>query len=263
VADGRPVRILLVGDSMAGSLGVGLTAVAGQYGAEILNEGSPGCSLAEADQVKVLWYVNPPGIPCQEGNPSAVIDTYTSLVDQFDPDVVVYLARSDTLDTELDGTWQHLGDPTFDFWAEARYDQAITALSARGAHVVLLTSPYYDSGEMPDGSPWPENDPARVAIDNKLLAASAHQARGKASVFDLGALLSPDGQFQTTVSGVTARCGDGVHLTEAGGELVAAQLLPKLVALGRDHAQLPSSQSRPVLPVVAQPWWYSELPCGS
>jgi peptidoglycan/LPS O-acetylase OafA/YrhL len=262
-AGGRPVRILLVGDSMAGSLGVGLTAVAGRYGAEILNEGSPGCSLAEADQVKVLWYVNPPGIPCQEGNPSAVIDTYTSLVRQFDPDVVVYLARSDTLDTELDGTWQHIGDPTFDFWAEARYDQAITALSARGAHVVLLTSPYYDSGEMPDGSPWPENDPARVVTDNKLLAASARQNPGKASVFDLGSLLSPGDQFQTTVSGVTARCGDGVHLTVAGGELVAAQLLPKLVALGRDHAQQPSSQSRPVLPAVAQPWWYSDLPCGT
>ena len=51
---------------------------------------------------------------------------------QFDPDVVVYLARSDTLDTELDGSWQHVGEPSFDFWAQARYDQAITALSARG-----------------------------------------------------------------------------------------------------------------------------------
>jgi hypothetical protein len=213
--------------------------------------------------VKVLWYVNPPGIPCQEGNPSAVIDTYTSLVRQFDPDVVVYLARSDTLDTELDGTWQHLGEPPFDFWAEARYDQAITALSARGAHVVLLTSPYYDSGEMPDGSPWPENDPARVITDNQLLAASARQDPGKASVFDLGSLLSPGDQFQTTVGGVTARCADGVHLTVPGGELVAAKLLPRLVALGRAHAQLATSQSRPVLPVVSQPWWYPDLPCGT
>jgi peptidoglycan/LPS O-acetylase OafA/YrhL len=262
-ATGRPVRILIVGDSMAGSLGVGLTAVAARYGAEILNEGSPGCSLAEADQVKVLWFVNPPGIPCQAGNPNGVIDTYRSLIRQFDPDVVVYLARSDTLDTELDGTWQHLGEPTFDFWAEARYDEAITALSARGAHVVLLTTPYYDSGEMPDGSPWPENDPSRVVIDNKLLAASARLDRGKASVFDLGSLLSPGHQFATTVDGVTARCSDGVHLTVAGGELVADTLLPKLVALGRSHAQLPSSQSRPALPVVAQPWWYSDLPCGN
>ncbi len=262
-ATARPVRVLLVGDSMAGSLGVGLTAVAPRYGAEILNEGSPGCSLAEADQVRVLWYTNPPGTPCQAGNPSGVIDTYRSLVRQFAPDVVVYLARSDTLDTQLDGTWQHMGEATFDFWAEARYDQAITALSSGGAHVVLLTSPYYDSGEEPDGSSWPENQPARVITENSLLAASARQDPGKASVFNLGALLSPGNQFDTSVGGVTARCSDGVHMTVPGGELVAAQLLPKLVALGHAHAQLPSSASRPALPVVSQPWWYSDLPCGT
>ncbi len=259
----RPVRILLVGDSMAGSLGVGLTAVAPRYGAEILNEGAPGCSLAEAEQVRVLWYVDPPGTPCLADNPSGVIDTYQSLVRQFDPDVVVYLARSDTLDTQLDGVWQHLGQSTFDFWAEARYDEAITALSSRGAHVVLLTSPYYDSGEAPDGSPWPENDPLRVITDNELLAASAHQDPRKASVFKLGAMLSPGNQFDTSVGGVTARCADGVHMTVPGGELVGARLLPRLVALGRSHAQLHTSQSRPALPVVGQPWWYSDLPCGT
>jgi peptidoglycan/LPS O-acetylase OafA/YrhL len=259
----RPVRVLLVGDSMAGSLGVGLTAVASRYGAEILNEGSPGCSLAEADQVRVLWFVNPPGTPCQAGNPSGVIDTYRSLVRQFDPDVVVYLARSDTLDTQLDGSWQHLGEATFDFWAEARYDQAITALSSGGAHVVLLTSPYYNSGEEPDGSSWPENDPARVITDNSLLMASARQDPGKASVFNLGALLSPGNQFDTSVGGVTARCSDGVHMTVPGGELVAAKLLPRLVALGHSHTQLQSTASRPAIPVVSQPWWYSDLPCGT
>jgi peptidoglycan/LPS O-acetylase OafA/YrhL len=156
-AAAHPVRILLVGDSMAGSLGVGLTAVASRYGAEILNEGAPGCSLAEATAVKVLWWTNPPGAPCQAANPAQLINTYRSLVHQFDPDVVVYLARSDTLDTELDGSWQHVGEPAFDFWAEARYDQAIAALGTGGARVVLLTSPYYDTGEQADGTSawWP------------------------------------------------------------------------------------------------------------
>jgi peptidoglycan/LPS O-acetylase OafA/YrhL len=262
-AAAHPVRILVVGDSMAGSLGVGLTAVAPEYGAEILNEGAPGCSLAEAAQVRVLWYTDPPGSPCQADNPAQVIETYRALVHQFDPDVVVYLARSDTLDTELDGTWQHVGEPTFDFWAEARYDQAIAALGAGGARVVLLTSPYYDSGEQPDGTPWPENDPLRVIADNKLLVAAAHLNPGKASVFRLGALLSPGNQFTTSVDGVAARCSDGVHLTVPGGEWVGARLLPTLVSLGRAHSSLHASQARPALPQVAQPWWYSDLPCGT
>ena len=76
-------------------------------------------------------------------------------------------------------------------------------------------------------------------------------------------MLSPGNQFDTSVGGVTARCTDGVHMTVPGGELVGAQLLPKLVALGRSHAQLRTSQSRPALPVLGQPWWYSNLPCGT
>ncbi len=259
----RPVRILLLGDSMAGSLGVGLKQVASRYGAEILNDGAPGCSLAEADQVRVLWFTDPPGAPCQAGNPAQLISTYRTLVQQFDPDVVVYLARGDTLDTELNGSWQHLGEPTFDFWAEARYDQAVTALSSNGAKVVFLTSPYYDSGEQPDGSPWPENDPSRVITDNQLLAASARLSPGTASVFNLGSLLSPGNQFNSAVDGVDARCTDGVHMTVPGGEVVGTHLLPELVALGRAHASLPSTASRPALPDIAQPWWYADLPCGT
>jgi hypothetical protein len=259
----RPVRILLVGDSMAGSLGVGLKQVAARYGAEVLNDGAPGCSLAEAEEVRVLWFTDPPGAPCQGNDPTQLISTYRNLVQQFDPDVVVYLARGDTLDTQLNGTWQHLGEPTFDFWAEARYDQAVTALSSGGAKVVFLTSPYYDSGEESDGSAWPENDPTRVTTENQLLDEAASVDPGTVSVFNLGALLSPGDQFTTAVDGVDARCSDGVHLTVPGGELVGTQLLPKLVALGRTHADLATSASRPALPDIAQPWWYAELPCGT
>ena len=94
VSTANPVRILLVGDSMIGSLGVGLSTLAARYGAQVVNRGSPGCSLAEATQVRVLWYTDPPGVPCEADNPQHVLTSYRSLVRQFDPDVVVYLARA-------------------------------------------------------------------------------------------------------------------------------------------------------------------------
>jgi hypothetical protein len=102
-----------------------------------------------------------------------------------------------------------------------------------------------------------------VVADNKLLTAAARLNPGKASVYRLGALLSPGNQFTTSVGSVTARCSDGVHLTVPGGEWVGAQLLPELVSLGRAHSSLHASQARPALPQVAQPWWYSDLPCGT
>ena len=62
----------------------------------------------------------------------------------------------------------------------------------------------------------------------------------------------PGNQFDTSVGGVTARCADGVHMTVPGGELVGAKLLPKLVALGRSHAQLPH-ESEPARPARPRP----------
>jgi len=259
----HPVRILLVGDSMAGSLGVGLSTVAGLYGAEVVNEGAPGCSLTEGTEVRVLWYTVAPGPPCSARDPGAVLADYRSLVQRFDPDVVVYLARADTFDTLLDGRWQHVGQPAFDRWASSRFARAIGVLGAGGARVVLLTSPYYDSGEQGDGQPWPENDPVRVAAVNRLLVRVARVDPGVASVIPLGSLLSPAGRFSSRVDGVPVRCTDGVHITVTGGRFIGDHLLPALVALGRAHAGAPDQARRVPVPPTAAPGWYTSLPCGT
>jgi peptidoglycan/LPS O-acetylase OafA/YrhL len=262
-ASASPVRILIVGDSMAGSLGVGLSSLAPHYDAEIINKGSPGCSLAMGSLVRVLWYTIPPGGPCEAADPEAVLNAYRSLVRRFDPDVVVYLARGDTLGTERDGSWQHLGEPNFDRWAQARYEQAIAVLSSEGAHVVLLTTPYYKGGEQSDGQPLPENDPSRVTIENHLLdQAVAHDPQG-ASVFDLGTMLSPSGQFSTDINGVAARCADGVHVTVSGGQWIGRRLLPRLVSEGRSHAVASLQIGRPQFEPQSSPPWYVKLPCST
>ena len=258
-----PVRILLVGDSLAGSLGVGLSAVAGSFGAEIVNLGSPGCSLVEGSQVRVLWYTDPPGNPCRAADPESLLRTYRSWVARYDPDVVVYLARSDTLDTERQGTWEHLGQPALDRWAEARFQAAVPVLASEGARVVFLTSPFYDSGEQGNGQPWPENAPSRVTTDNRLLAEAAQHSPAQSAVFDLGSLLSGAGHYAADIDSTPVRCQDGVHLTVAGGRWVAARLLPELVTWGGAHAAAPASRSRAALTPQPAPGWYAKLPCGS
>ena len=61
------MRVLLVGDSVAGSLGVGLARRRARYDVQLVNEGSPGCSVAMDQQIKVLWYTIPPGTPVPDG----------------------------------------------------------------------------------------------------------------------------------------------------------------------------------------------------
>jgi hypothetical protein len=215
--------------------------------------------------VRVLWYTDPPGKPCGADDPGTLLRTYRSWVARYDPDVVVYLARSDTLDTRVQGTWQHLGQPALDRWAESRFQAAVPVLAAEGARVVFLTSPFYDSGEQGDGQPWPENAPARVATDNRLLVQAVRQFPAQSAVFDLGTLLSSGGRYAADIDGTPVRCQDGVHLTVAGGQWVGARLLPGLVDFGRAHAAAATVAGRTRAPLgpAPAPAWYRKLPCGA
>jgi peptidoglycan/LPS O-acetylase OafA/YrhL len=268
VSDGtRPVKVLLVGDSMAGTLGVGVGQMAPRYGIQLMNEGSPACSVSTTGLVKVLWYTVPPGKPCQTTDPDALFTQWRDWVDAYNPDVVVYLARSDLFDQQVNGQWTQPGQAQFDQYLRQRLQQAIGVLSSKGAAVVLLTTPYYDSGDVATGSQLPEDDPARVTIDNTIIRSAA-QSEGlssggaNVSVFDLGGALSPQGHFTQDVNGVDMRCSDGVHITALGGEQLAGSLLPRLDALGRSHEQTSPQGAWSGPPPPTVPAWYGQLPCN-
>jgi hypothetical protein len=304
--DPPPVKVLIVGDSVAGTLGVGLGRVMAQYGVVAVNEGSPGCSVSMDQLVQVLWFTDPPGKPCVNGDPDALLAQWRAWVDQFNPDVVIYIARSEVLDQQVDSTWTHIGEPAFDSYLTTRFHEAISVLGSRGAHVVLLTSPFYDTGLQPSGLPWPEDDPSRVITDNQIIESmagtlstsgsgsgsgtgtgsssnsgsnSGSRSRSRpgrrgappelalgtnrVTVIDVGSWLSPGGKYSTTVDGVQARCGDGVHLTVAGGEWLAKRILPVVSLLGRAHQATSKSGSWSGNLALTPPSWYSELPCAA
>ena len=169
----QPVKVLIVGDSVAGTLGVGIGQVMSQYGVTAVNEGSPGCSVSMDQLVQVLWFTDPPGAPCQNGDPNALFAQWRAWIDQFNPDVVIYMARSEVLNQQVNSSWTNMGDPAFDSYLTARFHQAVDVLGSRGAHVILLTSPFYDTGLQPSGQPWPEDDPSRVTTDNQIIESLA------------------------------------------------------------------------------------------
>ncbi len=258
----KPVKVLLVGDSLAGSLGVGLALEAQQYGVQLVNEGSPSCSVSMQGEVQVLWYTVSPGPPCDVGgNPDSLLAAWRQWVDAYNPDVVVYLARGETYNQQVDGAWQNLGDAAFDNYVRSRFSSAIDVLGSRGAAVMFLTVPSFDSGVSGAGTPWPENDPARGALDNALMRNAATAANGKALVFDLGARVSPDGRYSPVVGSVNVRCGDGVHFSQSGGIFVGMQLAPELAAVGQAHARTSPGGAWPGPVPPSTPPWYSALPC--
>jgi len=54
------------------------------------------------------------------------------------------------------------------------------------------------------------------------------------SVIDLNKMLSPDGIYTPTLSGVDVRSTDGIHISVGGGELLQRQILPAVDRIGME-----------------------------
>ena len=156
---------------------------------------------------------------------------------------------------------------SYNNFVTGRFLEAADVLSSRGATVVLATTPYYDSGQQPTGSIWPEDTPTRVVIDNfiiNLVVAKDKTTPGTPNValMNVGSWVSPDGHYAKVVDGVTTRCTDGVHFTIAGGRALAPKILPVLASLGQSHHDhSPGGAWDGTLP-KAEPAWYEKLPCN-
>jgi len=222
-----PLRVLLVGDSLAGSLGVGLGDMAAAYNVKLVNAGKPGCTMSMDGVILLTYTVNAPGAPCVLNQPDRLLATWKSWVDAYRPDVVLYVGRGDLLNQVIHHQWTYIGHLHFNQWFLSRLDAGIGVLGSRGAKVVLMTVPVSQQNTL---NPRPEDSPRRSGRDGKLLriAAAGH---ADASVYDLGELLTPGLTYRSSAQGVSLRCVDGVHVTAEAGMVVAADLYPRLWAL--------------------------------
>jgi peptidoglycan/LPS O-acetylase OafA/YrhL len=222
------VKVLFVGDSLSLYVGYGLAPYAARYGVTIGGRAVSGCGLASAQPYNLH------GTPTNSlGLCSEWPQRYQQDISSLHPDVVaVILGWWETMDRYYQGRWQHLGQPSFDAYETAQFEQAISILSSEGAHVALMTSPYFDTGEQLDGQPWDEDSPARVKVLNGIIEKVAAQHPGVVSVVPLNQYLDPDGHFTWTINGQVMRLGDGIHTTPAAGPYLAPKLLPELAAMG-------------------------------
>ena len=228
-AGGHQTRVLVVGDSLSLTVGFWLTPYASRYGVVLRGRPLDGCGLATTVPYNFHGTLSYPLAPCANWPTLWGTD-----VTQLKPQVVVLIVGFwEAMDRLYQGRYQHLGQPSFDAYERANLERAVSVLGAGGAHVVLMTSPYYDSGEQLDGQPWDEDDPARVDILNAMIESVAAEHPGQVSVIPLNRYLDPDGHYTASIDGQVMRFADGVHTTQEAGTYLAPKILPQLAAAGR------------------------------
>ncbi|MBV8462721.1 MAG: acyltransferase family protein [Acidimicrobiales bacterium] len=237
---GPPVRILVTGDSVAWRLGFAVLASQPQsaYDVSVDNGALLGCGVVRSTEYVAHGVADPTATACNADAPEGEQwpAQWAADLHQFEPNVVLLLAgRWELMDRLIGGRWEHVGEPSFDASLRGSLEQAVRVGTSSGALMVLATAPCFDSGEQPDGSPWPEDSPARLADYNAIVrqVAAAHPAN--VGLLDLDALMCPSGGYTTSVDGVALRDGDGVHIvpSAAAGQWLDAHILPYLVHLGR------------------------------
>jgi peptidoglycan/LPS O-acetylase OafA/YrhL len=242
-----PVRVLLFGDSVALTLGIGLSFPADQskYGYVLSDKGILGCGVVDGPEVELMGtrYATPSacnGSALYAGEPENEQpwqDQWLDGINEVKPNVVVVLAgRWEVADREYQGAWTNILNPAYAAYVKAQLEQASKLVTGTGARMVFLTAPCTDEGEQPDGAPWPEDNPARLAVFNKLVHEVAAEHPQTDSVVDLEAAACPGGKYTSTVDGVVIRRTDGIHFTNAGGEELAPKIMPPIVAAGRAQA---------------------------
>jgi len=237
---GPPVRMTILGDSVAWRLGFALLADQPQqaYGVDIDNGAIVACGVVRSTSYIAHGVVDPMATQCNTSSPASEQwpAQWAGNIDEFRPNVVLILAgRWEVMDREIGGRWTHIGEPDFDAVLRRSLVQAVQVASSRGADVVMLTAPCFDSGEQPNGLPWPEDSATRLAVYNDMVRSVAAEYPATVRVEDFEAMVCPGGVYTTSLDGVQLRDGDGVHIvpTPAAGQWLAGRILPEVVQVGR------------------------------
>jgi peptidoglycan/LPS O-acetylase OafA/YrhL len=219
VAKPKLSRVLVVGDSVALTLGRGIERWGAQRGVSVLNSGKLGCSLLDDAQVKGYW-----GVKYQPPDSCQTEARWAGELAQFRPDLVVVMFGAwDLYEASWDGSWHAPGDPVWNGHYRERVADAARRLQSTGAQVVWLAPPCFAAGPGSDpNAPW--YDPARVDTLTSIYQSVTREQRIRITNV-------------TRVTGCPVDLGvrpDGVHYSDQGADIVAAQLGPVLM---RDFAE--------------------------
>jgi peptidoglycan/LPS O-acetylase OafA/YrhL len=218
----RPIRVLVVGDSVGQTFGRGMELWGIHTGrAQVWNDAHYYCALGR---------YAPRAFGVGVDRQSAICDSWGERwpqeLQKFDPDVVVMLYTFwEMVFRQPPGTNELLapGDKRYDDWQLGEYLKAVDTASARGAKVVWLTIPCRKD-DTPDMQRITEH------LDDVQLVRVARARPQTVRLVNLHDELCPNDQFRMSYGNVAVARPDGAHFSDAGGEAVANWVMQQILA---------------------------------
>ncbi len=225
---GNPIHVVLVGDSLAASLGPGLDDALTARGIAFEADATPGCSILRGVTVQADGRPYPWSRACAK----AIFPALRTVVKtEPRPDLVLWFASWDAVDRDLGGRRVRLADSRGRVVLGGEVKRAAALLTAQGARLMILTVPSPVPGT---ATVLPGLDEARrVRALNAIYRDAGPTRDGRVSILDLAAIVCPDGRCPAQVANVELR-PDGSHFGPDGAKYVGAKLTDAMLECWRD-----------------------------
>ncbi len=221
VVPGPPPSMLLIGDSVADSLGGAMSSEAASRGIPFVARVRPGCGLVTGVPAYATGAAIPWGPTCDGGTAQFLTDS----VQLAHAQVVLWLSTWETADRIVDGRFYQFGTPAADAMLLQKFDEARATLTSGGARLVMLTIAPHAVPSETASTDNPADDATYLHL-NALFRLFAAQHSDSVTVVDLASIICPTGPpCPATVNGVQLRPHDGGHFAGDGPAWVAPHLL--------------------------------------
>ena len=215
-----PKRVLLVGDSLAFTLGVPWLENEERYGIQLADGALLGCAFTTDGELDVdgTWEGQSEGCSTAAQRWAAEARAMRAQT------VVVELGYRDQFDWKINGKVVHLGQPAFDAYVQSQIERFVQILGAGGRKVLYLSVPYTSPPNLPNGSPAPAASPERHSLINSMLEEAARRHPKTVSVLDIDQTVSPGDHYNAKINGQLCRF-DGVHFSAYCSDLLEPRVL--------------------------------------
>ncbi len=205
-----PKRVLVLGDSVALTMGIQLSLDQEDWGTLIENAAINGCGFVTGYDVRITPRSGSFALGSQCESEATI---WVSDVRSFGPQaIVVEMGWWDSFPHVIKGKESDLSQPRYDARVESGIRGLIRKLrTVSAAPIYFLSVPWMRPPILPNGQPRPAASTANHVEVNRLIRSAARSSPSTHFI-DISPYITPTGHFQTNVGGGVCRTSDGVHL---------------------------------------------------
>ena len=217
-------RVALMGDSLAGSMQIGMAKTAAAMGIDFVSVARPGCASIHGVAGE-NGKVNPWGYKCDDNLTGFLRNTVLGA----DAQTILWMSSWEAADRIVDGVYYKAGTPEHHQMLMREFATTVHLITSHGAKVIFLTNaPAIDYDNELQYYVKPEY---RVYADNlnKLYFDFAKAHPKTSAVLDFSKIVCPSGfPCPVEIGGLRLRPRDGRHFSDEAAEFISKPMFEEL-----------------------------------